>query len=117
MAEHPNVAVVRNDDDGADEPAEKQEPSRPAAAPAATSPNKDSKAGISKATLTSPRPAAPQNSAKPGPLASKLAVSSSSRDDDDDDEESDDDSDEQMSKSERRRLKKLARREQQRRAA
>ncbi|MCE9528461.1 MAG: hypothetical protein K8R36_20655 [Planctomycetales bacterium] len=111
------LAVVRNDDDAADEPARKQESAKPAAAPAAASQNKDSRAGISKATITSPRPAAPQNNAKPGPLASKLAVSSSSRDDDEDDEESDDDSDEQMSKSERRRLKKLARREQQRRAA
>ncbi len=116
----PKLSVVSKDDEEADEAGDQQESAKPAAAPAAASSSnssRDSKAGISKATLTSPRPAA-QPSLKPGPLASKFAVSSVSKDDDeDDDEESDDDSDEQLSKSERRRLKKLARREQMRRAA
>lgn len=108
------LSVVRTDD-AEDESADKQETVKPAAAPAAAN---SSKAGISKATLNSPKPTMQSNSSKPGPLASKLAVSSAAKDDDEDDEESEDyDSDEQMSKSERRRLKKLARREQMRRAA
>ncbi|MGI8982796.1 MAG: hypothetical protein ACR2FY_26470 [Pirellulaceae bacterium] len=112
------LSVVRTDD-AEDESADKQESAKPAAAPAAANSFKDGKAGISKATLNSPKPTMQSNGAKPGPLASKLAVSSAAKDDEeDDDEESEDyDSDEQMSKSERRRLKKLARREQMRRAA
>jgi hypothetical protein len=111
------LAVVSKDDDGADEGSDEREAARPAAASANSS--KPAPASISKATLTSAKPTPPASSSKPGPLASKLAVSSASRDDEDEDEEesSDYDSDEQMSKSERRRLKKMARREQQRRAA
>ncbi|MBC7856859.1 MAG: hypothetical protein IAF94_25795 [Pirellulaceae bacterium] len=114
----PKLSVVRTDD-AEEESADKQESPKPAVAPAATSASKEAKASISKATLNSPKPTMQSSGSKPGPLASKLSVSSAPKDDEeDDDEESEDyDSDEQMSKSERRRLKKLARREQMRRAA
>ncbi len=114
------LSVVSKDDDVADEPADDQESARPAAASAAAGigASREAKAGISKATLNSPKPTMQTSGSKPGPLANKLAVASASNDDDEDEEESEDyDSDEQLSKSERRRLKKLARREQQRRAA
>ena len=109
------LSVVSRDEEDADQ---NQESAKPAAASALNSP-KEAKAGISKATLNSPKPTMQPSGPKPGPLASKFAVSSAAKDvDEDDDEESEDyDSNEQLSKSERRRLKKMARREQQRRAA
>jgi hypothetical protein len=73
---------------------------------------KTSGSGAAASKLPSTAPAA--TSARPGPLAAKVAASVSQDGDDDDATDASDD-DEQLSKSERRRLKKLMR--QQRRAA
>jgi hypothetical protein len=114
------LTVVSKDDDGPDnnEVPDAQPAAKPAAASATASVPSGARAGISKGALNSSRPSMTQNSARPGPLASKFAATPPANEDDEEDEGSDDlDADDRLSKSERRRLKKLARRDQQRRAA